>query len=256
MEGSPEAFRAICDYHASGGTTSLLLTTATAPIADRRGCATAQTSRLSCRRSGCPRRRSIISRSRAGAQSPKQFEIRIRLIESLLDCGDVIKRVPWLRNTRRNGGNRSPPRWKIAVSGGHSDAWEEEARTAFEHGMHSVTHTSIACRPRAGGCVSRRGLLELALIEPEIACELIADGHHVSTTLMSCLSSERCGGDLSRDRCDCGAGLPENSGSHWRRGACGGWRLLARRSLGPGRKRSAHDRSDQDDGQEVAVPFA
>src|SRR6266487_4202521 len=32
MEASAEAFRAICDFHASGGTTSLLLTTATAPI--------------------------------------------------------------------------------------------------------------------------------------------------------------------------------------------------------------------------------
>src|ERR1017187_7061116 len=32
MEASVDAFRAICDYHASGGTTSLLLTTATAPI--------------------------------------------------------------------------------------------------------------------------------------------------------------------------------------------------------------------------------
>src|SRR5919204_2587784 len=32
MEGSVDAFRAICDYHASGGTTSLLLTTATAPL--------------------------------------------------------------------------------------------------------------------------------------------------------------------------------------------------------------------------------
>src|SRR4029077_7835808 len=32
MEASADAFRAICDYHASGGTTSLLLTTATAPI--------------------------------------------------------------------------------------------------------------------------------------------------------------------------------------------------------------------------------
>src|SRR5947208_7054972 len=31
MEASAEAFRAICDYHAGGGTTSLLLTTATAP---------------------------------------------------------------------------------------------------------------------------------------------------------------------------------------------------------------------------------
>src|SRR5213078_4141557 len=34
MEGTPEAFRTICDYHASGGTTSLLLTTVTAPTAE------------------------------------------------------------------------------------------------------------------------------------------------------------------------------------------------------------------------------
>src|SRR5512133_3862263 len=32
MEANADAFRAICDYHASGGTTSLLLTTATAPF--------------------------------------------------------------------------------------------------------------------------------------------------------------------------------------------------------------------------------
>src|SRR5213592_5242698 len=32
MEASAEAFRAICDFHANGGTTSLLLTTATAPL--------------------------------------------------------------------------------------------------------------------------------------------------------------------------------------------------------------------------------
>src|SRR5205807_8578572 len=34
MEAIAEAFRAICDYHASGGTTSLLLTTATAAFPD------------------------------------------------------------------------------------------------------------------------------------------------------------------------------------------------------------------------------
>src|SRR5438270_11799465 len=32
MEANADAFRAICDYHARGGTTSLLLTTATAPF--------------------------------------------------------------------------------------------------------------------------------------------------------------------------------------------------------------------------------
>ena len=34
MEANVEAFRAICDYHARGGTTSMLLTTATAPFAE------------------------------------------------------------------------------------------------------------------------------------------------------------------------------------------------------------------------------
>src|SRR3954452_4431130 len=34
MEATPDAFRAICDYHAVGGTTSLLLTTVTAPVSD------------------------------------------------------------------------------------------------------------------------------------------------------------------------------------------------------------------------------
>ncbi len=33
MEANADAFRAICDYHASGGTTSLLLTTACSNIA-------------------------------------------------------------------------------------------------------------------------------------------------------------------------------------------------------------------------------
>src|SRR5216117_997272 len=32
MEASAEAFRTVCDFHSSGGTTSLLLTTATAPL--------------------------------------------------------------------------------------------------------------------------------------------------------------------------------------------------------------------------------
>ena len=35
MEASAEAFRAICDFHASGGTTSLLLTTSTTPMDKR-----------------------------------------------------------------------------------------------------------------------------------------------------------------------------------------------------------------------------
>ena len=38
MEASAQGFREICNFHASGGTTSLLLTTATAPLDRDPGC--------------------------------------------------------------------------------------------------------------------------------------------------------------------------------------------------------------------------
>ena len=63
-----------------------------------------------------------------------------------------------------------------------------EARAAFAHGMRNVTHTfnamSSALRE---GIYREAGLLEFALSEPEILCELIADGHHVRSTLMKML---------------------------------------------------------------------
>ncbi len=76
----------------------------------------------------------------------------------------------------------------IRVSGGHSDASDEEARKAFERGMRQVTHT-FNCMSSAHrrGIYRVAGLLEFALSEPEILCELIADGHHVLPTLMQML---------------------------------------------------------------------
>src|SRR3954468_13778861 len=96
MEASAEGFRAICDYHASGGTTSLLLTTATAPIeqivqvlAEVR--ASAKSIPQLC---GVHVEGPFISPERAGAQRD-QF---IRNPDSsstaqLLEYADVIKRV-------------------------------------------------------------------------------------------------------------------------------------------------------------------
>ena len=76
----------------------------------------------------------------------------------------------------------------IIASGGHSDASDDEARTGFESGMRHVTHTFNAMSSaRREGLYREGGLLEFALSEPGITCELIADGHHVSTTLMKLL---------------------------------------------------------------------
>src|SRR5439155_475286 len=137
MEASAEAFGSICDFHASGGTTSLLLTTATAPID--------------------------------------------KLVEVL--------------------------------SGGHSDASDEDARVAFDHGMRSATHTfNCMSSARRRGVYRIGGLLEFALSEPQISCELIADGHHVSTTLMKMLyRAKGASGICLVTDATAGAGLPDGS---------------------------------------------
>ncbi|HZE12994.1 MAG TPA: amidohydrolase family protein, partial [Chthoniobacterales bacterium] len=77
---------------------------------------------------------------------------------------------------------------KIIASGGHSDAFDLETRAGFEYGMGHVTHTFNAMSSaRRRGIYREAGLLEFALSQPEIVCELIADGHHVSPTLMKML---------------------------------------------------------------------
>ena len=76
----------------------------------------------------------------------------------------------------------------INVSAGHSDAWDEDVAAAVEHGLCSATHTfNCMSRARRRGVHRVAGLLECALAEPRINCELIADGHHVSPTLMRML---------------------------------------------------------------------
>jgi N-acetylglucosamine-6-phosphate deacetylase len=110
-------------------------------------------------------------------------------VRQLLEHRDVIRRVTIAPEI---GGALAAISNFIAagmsVSGGHSNAWEEEARAAFEHGMRSVTHTfNCMSSARRRGIHRVAGLLEFALSEPEISCELIADGHHVSPTLMKML---------------------------------------------------------------------
>jgi len=101
----------------------------------------------------------------------------------------------------------------INPSGGHSDAWEEDVRSAFEHGMHSVTHTfNCMSGSRRRGIDRVAGLLEFAMSEPGIICELIADGHHVSPTLMTMLyRAKGARGICLVTDATAGAGLPDGS---------------------------------------------
>jgi N-acetylglucosamine-6-phosphate deacetylase len=239
MEGSAEAFRAICDYHASGGTTSLLLTTATAPM---KAIVDVLNAVRDCRPSipqiaGVHVEGPFISKTKAGAQrntlmrspTPKAYA-------PLLEQRDVIKRMTLAPELPGAIGLIDELRERdIGPSGGHSEAWEEDARAAFEHGMRSVTHVfNCMSMSRRRGRDRVAGLLEFALSEPEVICELIADGHHVSTTMMKMLYRAKGprGICLVTDA-TAGAGLPDGSKFSLYHNKCvveGGVCLLADRS--------------------------
>jgi N-acetylglucosamine-6-phosphate deacetylase len=217
MEGSAEAFHAICDFHASGGTTSLLLTTATAPIqklVEILGAVRRCRSMISAI-AGVHVEGPFISKAKRGAQRQEFIQDPSPVaVRKLLEHADVIKRVTIapelpgaleaIENFHAHG---------ISVSGGHSDAWDEDARAAFDRGMRSVTHTfNCMSSARRRGVYRVGGLLEFALSEPQISCELIADGHHVSATLMKMLyRAKGPGGICLVTDATAGAGLPDGS---------------------------------------------
>jgi N-acetylglucosamine-6-phosphate deacetylase len=144
MEASTDTFRAICDFHATGGTTSLLLTTATAPI-DKlvevldavRDCRSSNDAIAGVHVEG-----PFISKAKCGAQRAEFIQDPSRAaVCQLLGHADVIKRVtiaPELPGALEAIEDFHDH--EISVSGGHSDAWDEEARAGFNRGMRSVTH--------------------------------------------------------------------------------------------------------------------
>ena len=217
MEGTAEAFRAICAWHARGGTTSLLLTTVTAPISEigRVLAAIEGACHEIPQLRGAHVEGPFISPEKHGAQR-REFilEPRPELVAQLLEKSAAIKRVtlaPELRGACNLIARLAS--LGIASSGGHSAAWDEEAGAAFKSGMRQVTHTfncMSSLRRREGERVA--GLLEFALSEPEIFCELIADGQHVSPTLMRMLyRAKGAAGICLVTDATAGAGLPDDS---------------------------------------------
>jgi N-acetylglucosamine-6-phosphate deacetylase len=218
MEASAEAFQVICDYHASGGTTSALLTTAAAPVDSIvdvlnavRDCHEWRARRVA----GVHVEGPFISKIKRGAQRAEFIQDPSQAaVQQLLERADVIRRVtiapelPAALDAIENFHARG-----ISVSGGHSDAWDENARAAFDRGMRGVTHTfNCMSSARRRGIYRVGGLLEFALSEPQISCELIADGHHVSATLMKMLyRAKGPGGICLVTDATAGAGLRDGS---------------------------------------------
>ena len=65
----------------------------------------------------------------------------------------------------------------VLIAAGHSDATAAEAHAAFDRGVRTVTHLFNAMRPMA---TRDPGIALAALARPDVAIQLIADGHHVA----------------------------------------------------------------------------
>lgn len=195
MEATDEAFDAICRFHASGGTTALALTTVSAPIPD----IVAVLRQVESYRSkphtgaqvlGVHVEGPYFNVEKKGAHLP-EFIINPapENYGPLLEWSHVMTQMTLAPELPGALGLIDALRRKgVRVSGGHSDAWDEDACAAFVHGMEGVTHTfNCMSTARRRGPYRVAGLQEFAMSEPGILCELIADGKHVSPTLIRML---------------------------------------------------------------------
>jgi N-acetylglucosamine-6-phosphate deacetylase len=221
MEADAEAFRTICRFHAGGGTTSLALSTITATTeriiavleavrAYRKSAPGGGAQVLGVHVEG-----PYFSPEKPGAHQPELIRHpKPEEYEQFLEYADTITQMtiaPELPGALELIGRLRER--NIRVSGGHSDAWDEDAAAAFSRGMAQVTHTyNCMSSARRRGPYRVAGLLEFALSEPEILCEVIADGRHVSPTLLRMLYQAKgpAGIALITDAAP-GAGLAEGA---------------------------------------------
>ena len=220
MEASAEAFETICQYHARGGTTALALTTVAAPTPEivavlRAAEAYRKEVHEGAHLLGVHIEGPYFSPEKKGAHLPELLRNptpadyaplleQAHVITQMTLAPELPGALALIEALRERG---------VRVSGGHSDAWDEEACAAFVHGMRGVTHTfNCMSSARRRGPYRVAGLLEFALSEPGIVCELIADGRHVSPTLMRMLyHAKGPEGIVLVTDASAGAGLPEEA---------------------------------------------
>jgi N-acetylglucosamine-6-phosphate deacetylase len=195
MEARLDAFRDITEFHLRGGTTSLTLTTLSASqedilktldaIAPLRNQAIGGARIIGVHIEG-----PFISKVKVGAQNPKFVRNPTakewgpilkhgQLITQMTLAPELPRALGLIKALKKNG---SIP------SGGHTNADEKALVPALSAGLSQSTHTFNAMSSIfKRGAYRAAGMLEFALANDEIACELIADGEHVPPTCMRML---------------------------------------------------------------------
>jgi N-acetylglucosamine-6-phosphate deacetylase len=194
MDASPEAVRTVCRFHASGGTTSLLATTASAPFADLMA---ALDVAARVRREGSDGAAILgvhlegpyFAPSRHGCHLPG--EVRPPRPEEYLPLLDAYPGlVRWMTLAPEVPGAHdllAALRQRGAVgAAGHSEATEPDVFAALDAGLSHATHLYCAMSTISKQGPHRiPGLLETALASDRLTTEVIADGHHLAPALLT-----------------------------------------------------------------------
>jgi N-acetylglucosamine-6-phosphate deacetylase len=192
MDASEEAYRKIGEYHAAGGTTAYLPTTATESPEAIFACID-MASRSREQRLGGVEILGVhvegpyMAPTKHGCHDPGYVR-RPSMEENrgFLDRAPIIKRITlapevpgvqdFIRDLSRHG---------IIPSGGHSEATLDQTSEAIDNGMSMITHLYCAMSTiTKKGPFRIPGMLETTLFDDRLATELIADLKHVSRELM------------------------------------------------------------------------
>ena len=192
-DGDPEALPLALRRHLADGTTSLLATTGTAPLPEVWRAFDAIRERMrrpdpdGSRLLGIHMEGPFLNPAQAGAHDPALLrmpaaEERERLLSYAGDLARVTLApeldgaLDLIADLAARG---------VLVSGGHSDAFYPQVCRAMEAGMRHITHLwSSMSTVRRIGPKRHSGMLEAALMEDGLTGEIIADGHHLPTSLM------------------------------------------------------------------------
>jgi len=218
MDATAEDIDKICRFHAEGGTTALLATTASAPL-EQILRAVEEIGNARSRDTGGARvlgahiEGPYFAMEKRGCH--KAVEIRNPVpeeYERLLELSSHIKSMtlaPELPGALRL--IRRLAELDIVPCAGHSDATYEQVRSAVQCGLRHVTHLYCAMSSiTRTGPVRKAGLLEAALEMDELTTEVIADGKHLPHELIRlALKAKGTGRVCAVTDAMRGAGMPD-----------------------------------------------
>ncbi len=191
MDADPEAMDTICRFHLSHGVSTFLPTTMTASLSEYEKvfeCFSRYTPPVPVTIPGLHMEGPFLSPAAAGAQPSvhlirpdryavdffKKYNQYIRLMTISPDVENIEAIYDFCNEHR------------IIISGGHDNSNEKEVFDALRHHMASVTH--LYC---CSSGITRRntpqkhvGLTQIALMTPQLFCEVIADDCHIPPVLL------------------------------------------------------------------------